>query len=106
MTVSHNYRHWLMRLLGARSPIIDIEHLQVFSPASLRTALERAGFKDAQIRPFANRYPLHYWVRLAPIPQPLKRPLHARLRRGGGRDRRMDAARERRQHVGLGEHLG
>ncbi|MGO9988875.1 MAG: hypothetical protein ACLPSY_08885, partial [Steroidobacteraceae bacterium] len=42
-----------------------------------------AGFKDAQIRPFANRYPLHYWIRLAPIPQSLKRPLHARLRRGG-----------------------
>ena len=83
MSVSHNYRHWLMRLLGARSPIIDIEHLQVFSPTSLRIAIERAGFKDAQIRPFANRYPLHYWIRLAPIPQSLKRPLHVRLRRGG-----------------------
>ena len=39
MLVSHNYRHWLMRLLGARSPIIDIEHLQIFSPASLAVAL-------------------------------------------------------------------
>jgi SAM-dependent methyltransferase len=82
MIVSHNYRHWLMRLLGARSPIIDIEHLQVFSPASLAFVLERAGFADADIGPFANRYPLHYWIRLAPIPRALKQPLHARLRRG------------------------
>jgi SAM-dependent methyltransferase len=81
MIVSHNYRHWLMRLLGARSPIIDIEHLQVFSPASLEFALQRAGFAAAEIRPFANRYPLHYWTRLLPIPRPIKRPLHGWLRR-------------------------
>ena len=36
MIVSHNYRHWLMRLLGARSPIIDIEHLQVSEGTDLR----------------------------------------------------------------------
>ena len=84
MIVSHNYRHWLMRLLGARSPIIDIEHLQVFSPASLGVALQRAGFAEAVIRPFANRYPLHYWTRLMPIPRAVKRPLYGWLRRGAG----------------------
>jgi SAM-dependent methyltransferase len=82
MIVSHNYRHLLMRLLGARSPIIDIEHLQLFSPQSLATALRRAGFGAADVRPFVNRYPLHYWTRLAPIPRAIKRPLHAWLRRG------------------------
>ena len=82
MIVSHNHRHPLMRLLGARSPIIDIEHLQVFSPASLELALKRAGFETVEIRPFANRYPLHYWARLMPIPRTIKRPLHAWLRRG------------------------
>jgi SAM-dependent methyltransferase len=81
MIVSHNYRHRLMRLMGARSPIIDIEHLQVFSPASLRVALERAGFAATDIRPFANRYPLHYWARLAPIPRAVKQPLYSWLRR-------------------------
>ncbi len=83
MIVSHNYRHWLMRLLGARSPIIDIEHLQIFSPPSLSHALQRAGFAAPHIAPFANRYPLHYWTRLLPIPKLFKRPLHAWLR---GRD--------------------
>jgi SAM-dependent methyltransferase len=81
MMVSHNYRHWLMRLLRHRSPIIDIEHLQVFSPRSLEFGLRRAGFADARIEPFANTYPLHYWTRLLPLPRMMKRPLHATLRR-------------------------
>jgi SAM-dependent methyltransferase len=85
MLVSHNYRHWLMRLLGARSPIIDIEHLQIFSPASLAFALERAGFRDTEIRSFANEYPLHYWVRLLPLPKRLKGALRTGLRRAGER---------------------
>jgi hypothetical protein len=74
-----------MRFLGARAPIIDIAHLQVFSRASLRFALERAGFVAARIGPFANRYPLHYWIRLAPLPRLIKRPLHGWLRRGAER---------------------
>lgn len=81
MMVSHDYRHPLMRILGRRAPIIDIEHLQVFSRASLAFALERAGFAEVRIAPFANRYPLHYWVRLIPLPRLLKRPLHGWLRR-------------------------
>ncbi|MGA2399387.1 MAG: class I SAM-dependent methyltransferase [Steroidobacteraceae bacterium] len=81
MLVSHNYRHWLMRFLGARSPIIDIEHLQIFSPSSLAAALRRAGFQTADIKPFTNEYPMHYWARLLPIPPRLKRPLQGWLRR-------------------------
>jgi SAM-dependent methyltransferase len=84
MMVSHDYRHPLMRLLGARAPIIDIEHLQVFSRPSLATALARAGFGGVEIRSFANRYPLHYWTRLAPLPQRLKRALYPRLRASSG----------------------
>jgi SAM-dependent methyltransferase len=84
MIVSHNYRHWLMRLMGARSPIIDIEHLQVFSPPSLLYAFGQAGFSQIDIGHFPNRYPLHYWTRLLPIPRVVKRPLCAWLRSGGG----------------------
>jgi SAM-dependent methyltransferase len=97
MMVSHDYRHPLMRLLGSRSPIIDIEHLQVFSRASLRAALERAGFAAVRIAPFANRYPLHYWIRLAPLPRLVKRPLHGWLR---GRAERGLAGRTLRASVG------
>lgn len=84
MIVSHNYRHRLMRLLGARSPIVDIEHLQIFSPHSLKDALNRAGFESPEVKPFENRYPFHYWVRLLPLPRFAKRPLHGWLRSGAG----------------------
>jgi SAM-dependent methyltransferase len=84
MIVSHNYRHWLMRLMGARSPIVDIEHLQVFSRGSLTRALSRAGFAAPEVKPFKNRYPLHYWVRLVPLPRSIKRPLHTWLRGSAG----------------------
>ena len=80
MIVSHDYRHLLMRLLGRCSPIIDIGHLQLFSRSSLEFALTRAGFESVSIEPFANRYPLHYWTRLLPIPRALKQPVYARLR--------------------------
>ena len=84
MIVSHNYRHWLMRLMGARSPIVDIEHLQIFSPGSLTQALIRTGFEAPRVEAFQNRYPLHYWLRLAPMPRAMKRGLHTWLRSGGG----------------------
>ena len=43
--VCHNRRAVLARLLGRRSPIIDVEHLQLFSPRSVRVLLTRAGFR-------------------------------------------------------------
>lgn len=85
MVVSHNWRHWLMRLLGRRSPIVDIEHLQLFSPMSLRHAFAAAGFAGSHVVPFRNRYPLHYWARLLPIPDAPKHRLLHSLRRGVAR---------------------
>ena len=69
----HNWRAPLNRLLGLRSPIIDIEHLQLFSPRSLRSLLERSGFESIDIHPIRNAYPLRYWLRLTPLPAPLKK---------------------------------
>jgi SAM-dependent methyltransferase len=68
MVVCHNRRAVANRLLGRRSPIFDVEHLQLFSPESLRALLERAGFDRVELRPVTNRYPLRYWVRLLPLP--------------------------------------
>lgn len=71
--VCHNRRAMVNRALGMRSPIMDIEHLQLFSPRSVRAMLERSGFADVTVAPIANRYPLRYWLRLAPLPAALKR---------------------------------
>jgi SAM-dependent methyltransferase len=81
MIVCHDRRAPLNRLLGSRSPIMDIEHLQLFSQASVRALLERAGFGDVGVQRITNRYPLHYWLKLAPVPGGLKRALVAGARR-------------------------
>jgi SAM-dependent methyltransferase len=71
--VTHDYAAPLNRLLGRRSPIIDIEHLQLFSRPSLDWLLHDAGLPPRKIRTLMNRYPLRYWLRLAPLPGALKR---------------------------------
>ncbi len=62
-------------MLGARSPIYDLEHLQLFSPESACRLLENAGFYRVEVSPVINCYPLHYWVKLLPIPARAGRPL-------------------------------
>lgn len=75
VTVTHNLRALSARLLGNKSPIFDIEHLQLFSERTIRALLQQSGFSDIQVVPVWNRYPIHYWMKLAPLPQNLKRRL-------------------------------
>jgi SAM-dependent methyltransferase len=82
MLVCHDRRAPLNRVLGMRSPIIDVEHLQLFSQASARALLERTGYAPVEVRSIRNRYPLHYWLKLAPVPRRAKRLLVAAARRG------------------------
>lgn len=85
--VVHNWRAPLNRLLGLRSPIIDVEHLQVFSPQALRELLQRAGFERIALSPIRNVYPLRYWLRLTPLPGPAKNLVLGLLERFGLADR-------------------
>ncbi len=64
----HNHRAFSAKLLGLNSPIFDIEHLQLFSPRSVTRLFEKAGFKEIDVRQVINTYPLHYWVKLLPLP--------------------------------------
>jgi len=70
--VTHDYRAPVNRALGRRSPIIDIEHLQLFCRPSLGRLLSSAGLEVVGMRSISNRYPLRYWLRLAPLPTKLK----------------------------------
>ncbi len=70
--IGHNRRALSARLLGFRSPIFDIEHLQLFSPKSFRRMLEGAGFRQVEVRSFLNAYPISYWSQLLPFPKRLK----------------------------------
>jgi SAM-dependent methyltransferase len=81
LLVGHDRRAASARLLGRRSPIFDVEHLQLFSRTSVRKLLCAAGFTRVEVRRVVDRYPLHYWVKLSPLPRALKQPLLVRLAR-------------------------
>ncbi len=81
--IGHNRRALSARVLGRRSPIFDIEHLQLFSPASVRALLVESGFDSVRIRTVYNRYPIRYWARLFPFPKGLKPRILAALQRSG-----------------------
>ncbi len=78
--IGHNRRAASARILGRKSPIFDIEHLQLFSPTSIRCLLEAAGFTRVEVHPVYNRYPIHYWARLLPFPPRPKAWLIPRLK--------------------------
>ncbi|HWD71948.1 MAG TPA: class I SAM-dependent methyltransferase, partial [Actinomycetota bacterium] len=80
--VCHNRRAASAKLLGRHSPIFDVEHLQLFSPRSLRQLLGESVFTNVSVRPVLNSYPIRYWARLAPVPAGLKVRAHEVL---GGR---------------------
>lgn len=71
--VCHNYRSFVNRLLGMKSPIYDIEHLQLFSKKSIVRLLKKSGYQDIKVFTLRNKYPLKYWVRLFPLPERVKK---------------------------------
>ncbi len=71
--VAHNYTSFSAKVLRGKSPIFDIEHLQLLSPASASTLYKNSGFTDVRIIHLFNRYPLSYWLRLAPFGEKFKK---------------------------------
>jgi SAM-dependent methyltransferase len=82
--VCHDRRALLNRIIGLKSPIFDIEHLQLFSKPSVHFLLEESGFIEMQTFSFINRYPLRYWLRLLPLPSDIKTLIISQLNRIGG----------------------
>ena len=78
--VTHDRRALSAKLLGRKSPIFDIEHLQLFSRQSMQSMLNRAGFTRIRLHRLLNRYPIHYWMKLLPFPAATKRRLIPRLK--------------------------
>jgi SAM-dependent methyltransferase len=81
--VCHDRRAAVNRALGLRSPIVDVEHLQIFSPRSVEELLRRADLRQLGRRPIRNRYPIRYWARLSPLPDGPQRLLETALDRSG-----------------------
>ena len=66
--VVHDVNFILHKILKKKSPIIDIEHLQLFSKKTIINALKKVGFKNIEIQYIRNSYRIIYWLSLLPIP--------------------------------------
>lgn len=75
LLLNHNIAAWSARLLGEKSPIIDIEHTCLYSPATLSRLVERFGFWVERTGTVFNNYSLHYLARLLPLPAGAKQQL-------------------------------
>jgi SAM-dependent methyltransferase len=82
-TVSHNCRSLSAKIMGLKSPIFDIEHLQLFSPESMRYMLKQAGYNNITVFPIANSYPLKYWIKLLPLSITIKNKLFSLIEAAG-----------------------
>ena len=65
--VCHDVDALVNKVFGEYSPPIDIEHIFLFNPATLRRLLESCGFISRDQGKVINTYPLSYWFRNVPV---------------------------------------
>lgn len=63
----HNERSWSARLMGERSPIIDVEHTHLYTRKSGEALFKKIGFTDVRSGAYNNHYSLAYILHLIPI---------------------------------------
>jgi SAM-dependent methyltransferase len=80
LALNHNVTAWSARLLGERSPIVDIEHTYLYSPVTMRSLFAKASFVDARVRSVRNTYSLAYLAQLVPLPASIKSRLLSSMR--------------------------
>ena len=73
LCLNHNVEAPSARLLGERSPIVDVEHPFLHSPKTMARVAEAHGFVVAQSGPARNRVTVRYLAWLAPLPAGIKR---------------------------------
>jgi SAM-dependent methyltransferase len=72
LALNHNIDAVINRLLGDRSPIIDIEHTFLYGPATMCSIFAAHRFQVCEVGRVWNQYSLTYLVRLLPLSDPIK----------------------------------
>ncbi|MFH0793689.1 MAG: class I SAM-dependent methyltransferase [bacterium] len=72
LLLNHNMNAFSARLLGERSPIIDIEHTFLYTPATMTQMISSQGLQVRRVGSVLNRYTLSYLFHLAPLSGGLK----------------------------------
>jgi SAM-dependent methyltransferase len=83
MVVAHDRRAFSARIMGTKSPIFDIEHLQLFDKPTGIALLRNAGFASVKVRSVRNKYPVDYWIKLFPLPITLKSAVRGMAKTSG-----------------------
>ncbi len=60
------------KMMGERSPIIDIEHTYLFDKKTMRKIFEKHKFQVIKVKSAFNIHHLSYWTQLFPIPNVVK----------------------------------
>jgi len=68
----HNEKSWSAKLMGEKSPIVDVEHTYLYSKASAKRLFTEAGLVEVTSGSYWNNYSLSYIVHLIPIPNKMK----------------------------------
>lgn len=68
LCINHDTQALTAKILGERSPIIDIEHTYLHNKRTMRMLFEQAAFSDITVFSVRNDYPLWYWMHLLPLP--------------------------------------
>lgn len=72
---NHNAGAWQNKLMGEKSPIIDIEHTYLYDKKTIHKIFEKHRFKVLEVKSAFNIHHLSYWLHLFPIPNIIKIPL-------------------------------
>ena len=80
LAFNHNVRGLSARILGERSPIVDIEHTYLYSPSTMRALASKAGFVAPRVRSARNTCSLAYLAQLVPLASSAKATLTRALR--------------------------
>lgn len=75
LAFNHNVNSLQARVLGEKSPIIDIEHTYLYNLETMPAIFEKNNFQVMCIKPSFNIYSLNYLTYLAPIPTLIKKYL-------------------------------
>jgi len=73
LSINHNVESVSAKFLKENSPIVDIEHTYLYSPATMFRIFDTHGFKVMHIDSVYNKYSAYYIIKLAPLLKVMKR---------------------------------
>lgn len=84
LAFNHDTSALSARLLGERSPIVDVEHTYLYDPGTMRRLFESRGYEVRAVGPVRNLNSVRYLLHLLPLPAPLKAAARLLLAPVGG----------------------